>query len=91
MGAGRRGELPISIVAKILCVTRDTVPVLKSLGNLIDYAPENVRAYLRRCLSRTAAEELKRRARSKESNLRWEIRRLRDRLRANAIGNLAQN
>jgi hypothetical protein len=73
-------ELPVKVVAQILGVTPETVHDKKSSGKLVDYRPESVRRHLLKNHSRRVAQAEKRRLRSKVSNLRWEIRRLRQRL-----------
>ena len=75
----QKEELPAIVAAKILAVTVESLYVLKSRGRLRDYRPETIRTYLLKANSRNVAREVKRRARFRESNLRWEISRLRKR------------
>jgi hypothetical protein len=73
-------ELPVAVVARILGVTKETAHVQRSRGRLNDYRPESVRSYLLKSHSRKVARDVKRCAQSRESNLRYEICRLRMRL-----------
>jgi hypothetical protein len=73
-------ELPVGVSARLLGVTPESLYVLKSRGKLADYQPETIRSYLQKTCLRKVAREIRRKARERESGLRAEIRRLRDKL-----------